>query len=132
MNASVAGGAGARDVPLLEPGAHGSNETDALELRHADSRSSTFMDEDDDDDHRDGMHRHQNMVCKQVLCCCLARRDYLRCRRGTWDTLSRNASKFGRPTRFLPSRVFEVRRARHIVSRAVYRSLRDCALSAWV
>jgi voltage-gated potassium channel len=50
----------------------------------------------------------QRIDCKAVLCCCVSKTRYYQVRRLTYDTLSRNASKFGYRTNYLPSRIFEL------------------------
>ena len=65
----------------------------------------------------------KRFVCRRVVCCCLSRNAYLKCRGSTWDTLSRNASKFGRPTRFVPSRIFEAASVILILANVAYASV---------
>ena len=50
----------------------------------------------------------EHIDCKAVLCCCVSKVRYYQVRRLTYDTLSRNASKFGYRTHYLPSRIFEL------------------------
>lgn len=65
----------------------------------------------------------KRFVCRRVVCCCLSRTAYLKFRGSTWDTLSRNASKFGRPTRFVPSRIFEATSVILILANVAYASV---------
>ena len=95
-------GGDALDTPTSTDSKNGCAEQDLRELR---DMGGYFRTGSSSERAASCCHR---IDCKNALCCCISKAKYYRIRRFTYDTLSRNASKFGRRTHYLPSRIFEL------------------------